>query len=440
MRIAISDYSGHPFQVELSRCLASRGHAVLHLHFAEFQTPKGALAVRAGDPPNLQIEGVRTGRIFDKRRFLRRRFLEARVGALIAARALTFAPDVVVGCNMPLDAQAKLQNSCARRGIAFVFWLQDVYSTAIYRYLSRRFGVLGRLVGRHYTRLEAKQLRSSDLIVPISERFLQRLDEWGVRRDTVRVIPNWAPLGEIYPVGKDNSWARRYQLHDKLVALYSGTLGLKHDPTLLLELARIGVERGLHIVVLSEGPAVAWLARKKQEMNLENLLLLPFQPMEVYADVLGAGDILLAIVDEEAASFSVPSKILSYLAAGKPIVASIASANDAALMIRGARAGLVAEPSDRPSFVKHVLALSGSPDLRVRLGKNARAFAESRFDINRIADRFEEAFAVAAKRAAAGRPMRARGEPEPIATVAPPLSANIPAAEHGSLANDRSAA
>lgn len=49
MRILICDYSGHPFQVELSRGLAARGHAVLHLHFADFQTPKGNLRVLPGE-------------------------------------------------------------------------------------------------------------------------------------------------------------------------------------------------------------------------------------------------------------------------------------------------------------------------------------------------------------------------------------------------------
>ncbi len=392
MRIVVCDYSGHPFQVELSRCLASRGHAVLHLHFAEFQTPKGELAVLPVDPPNFRVEGISTGRGFDKRQFLRRPFLEAKVGSLFAARALRFGADVVVGCNMPLDAQRKLRAACATRGVRFVFWLQDIYSQAIHHYLSAKLGILGHAIGLYYRRLEGELLRSSDAVVAISEKFLEPLSRWGVGGLTVRVIPNWAPLSEIYPVAKDNPWARRHGLHDKLVALYTGTLGLKHDPALLLELAQASASSGLHVVVVSEGAGADWLAERKRELHVGNLMILPFQPMEQYPKVLGAGDLLLAMVGEEAAAFSVPSKILSYLAAGKPIVASIPGDNDAAMAIRTAAAGFIVDPRDRSGFVVNTLRLASSADLRATLGGNARAVAERRFDINTITDRFEELF------------------------------------------------
>src|SRR5450631_3453912 len=42
-RILLNDYCGHPFQVELSRELARRGHEVLHVYSADDQTPKGDL-------------------------------------------------------------------------------------------------------------------------------------------------------------------------------------------------------------------------------------------------------------------------------------------------------------------------------------------------------------------------------------------------------------
>jgi len=77
MRVVICDYAGHPFQVELSRSLARRGHSVLHLYFADLKAPKGELALMAGDSPNFHIQGIATGAGFDKGRFLRRRILEA---------------------------------------------------------------------------------------------------------------------------------------------------------------------------------------------------------------------------------------------------------------------------------------------------------------------------------------------------------------------------
>jgi colanic acid biosynthesis glycosyl transferase WcaI len=210
-------------------------------------------------------------------------------------------------------------------GIVFVFWLQDIYSAAIGHYLGERLGLPGRLIGNHYRRLERSLLNASDAVVAISDRFLPVLAEWRIPDDRIAVIPNWASLSEIYPTAKDNDWARLHGLHDKTVALYTGTLGLKHNPAILLDLARAGAASALQVVVVSEGKAAQWLeqahARKRA---VDNLTVLPFQPMKLYPQILGTGDILLAILGAEAAAFSVPSKILSYLAAGKPIVAAIA--------------------------------------------------------------------------------------------------------------------
>ena len=392
MRIAICDYSGHPFQIELSRRLALRGHSVLHLHFAEFQTPKGAMTRQPDDAPTFTVEGVTLGRKFEKDRFLRRRFQEVKVGKLIAARALQFRPDTVIGCNMPLDAQHQLQRSCTRAGIAFVFWLQDIYSAAIAHYLGARWGIFGWVVGRYYRHLEGSILRASSAVVAISENFVVPLRQWGVAQDRIHVIPNWAPLAEIYPVGKDNVWSRAHSLHDKRVALYTGTLGLKHDPSLLLALARAGNPVDLQVVVVSEGKAADWLARQAAELMIGNLTVLPFQAMDIYPQLLGTGDVLLAMVGEEVAAFAVPSKILSYLAAGRPIAAAIPGANDAAKMILEADAGFVMVPGDMSAFVDGVLALASDPARCARIGRKAREFAETHFAIDRIADRFEAAF------------------------------------------------
>ena len=393
MRIVICDYAGHPFQVELSRCLARRGHSVLHLYFSDLHAPKGALTVLPGDPPTFHVTGITTGSRFDKRQFLKRRFLEVKVGELMAARVREFAPDVVAGCNMPLDAQRRLRQACAARGAAFVIWLQDIVSKATYHFLSEKLGFLGRVIGRHYTRLEVSLMRSSDAIIAISDKFLRPLEEWGIDAHKIRVVPNWAPLSEISPVAKDNEWARRHGLHDKPVALYTGTLGLKHDPELLLRLAQANATSGLQVVVVSEGAGPEWLAQRKAELGIANLTILPFQPMERYSEVLGAGDILLAMIGREAAGFSVPSKILSYLAAGKPVVASITADNDAAVTIKAADAGIVVEPGDVAGFCDGVRRLATDPEECRRLGRNARLFAESRFDVEAKAAQFEETFA-----------------------------------------------
>ena len=403
MRIVLCDYAGYPFPVELSRALAAAGHRVLHLHFADLAAPKGRLRVLPEDSANFAVFGVSIGKTFDKRKYFRRLLFERRFGGLAAKKTASFRPDVVVGCNMPLDAQHKLQRTTLQQGAAFVFWMQDILSYATGHYLAKELGFAGKLIGRRYKKLEGSLARSSAAVVAISENFRRPLDLFGVPADRISVIPNWAPLSEIAVVPKDNEWARRHNLVDKRVALYTGTLKLMENPGLLLETALAAQGSDLTVVVISQGAGADWLSRRKQELGIRSLILLPYQPIEEYPQVLATGDVLLATLDPDASAFTVPSKVLSYLAAGRPIVASISRENDAAKAIEAAEAGFVVDPNHHRAFVERVVALAGDDELRRALGRNARCFAEKHFAIDGIAAKFASIFSVAASR---GKPIR----------------------------------
>ena len=85
-------------------------------------------------------------------------------------------------------------------------------------------------------RLERTIARRSEAIVAISPTFLERLATWGVA-DKATVVPNWAPLDELPVCEADNAWRARMGLRGHPVVLYSGTLGLKHDPSILALIA-----------------------------------------------------------------------------------------------------------------------------------------------------------------------------------------------------------
>src|SRR4029453_8580026 len=121
---------------------------------------------------------------------------------------------------------------------------------------------------------------------------------------------NWSPLNELPLRPKDNAFARQHGLHDKTVLLYSGTLGLKHNPGLLLAIAEAHRDNpNVAVVVVSEGLGASSLAERKAEGGLDNLHLLPFQPFDRMPEVLGAADVLLTILEPEAGIYSVPSKV-----------------------------------------------------------------------------------------------------------------------------------
>jgi len=387
-RYLVHDYAGHPFSADLSRELARRGHEVLHLYFADGQSPKGDLVLRPGDADGLRIEGVDLGEPFQKHHFVRRLRQERAYGRLFGARVKSFQPDAILSGNGPLDPQDAGLRAAHETGAAFVAWVQDLYSVAIDRILRRRMPIGGALISWRFKRLESRILRQSDAVVLIADDFRATVTDWGVPASRQVVIPNWGSLSTVSPGAKDNPWSRHHGLADKHVLLYCGTLGLKHDPGMILALAEsMRDDPETRVVVVSEGLGADWL--RAHGSGLSSLVVLPFQPAEVLSDVVATADVTLAILEPDAGTFSVPSKVLTYMAAGRPVVAAVPASNLAARTIERAKAGVVVAPGDQVGFFRAAGTLLGDPDACGRLGTSARAYAVDNFTIGSVADQFE---------------------------------------------------
>jgi colanic acid biosynthesis glycosyl transferase WcaI len=345
------------------------------------------LTPRADDPPTFTIRGLSLGRPFEKYNFFKRVFQEIAYGRKLAEAIGAFKPDVALAGNAPLDIQAISTKYCRRHGIPLVYWHQDIYSVAIDKILRRKLPVVGALIGARYIALEKWLLRKSDHVVTITEDFLPILTEWGIPRERITVIENWAARENLVSAPRDNAWARAHGLADKLVSLYSGTHGLKHNPDLLLQLAQRYRDRpDVRVVVNSEGLGSDRLREKGA--GLDGLLLLPFQPFERLPEVLATGDVLISVLEPDAGIFSVPSKVLTYLSAGRPVLGAIPAENLAARMIVRNEAGLIVPPDDASAFLAAAGKLADDPGLRARLGKNALDYATKTFDIDAITARF----------------------------------------------------
>ncbi len=351
-------------------------------------TPQAALAPQPDDPEGFSVAPISLGEPLNKADFLKRWRQERRYGRLAAAELRGFRPEAVLSANAPLDAQGRLLRAAHGVGARFAFWVQDLIGLASARLLRERVPVVGGLVGERYRRMEAAQLRASDALVLITDDFRAAVPAIA-RHPAAHVIPNWAPLEAVPTHPRDNPWAREQGLGDRVRFVYSGTLGLKHNPALLAALARRLPEAEL--VVVSQGAGADWL--REHAGKTPNLRLLPFQPFERLPEVLGAADVLVAVLEPEAGVFSVPSKVLTYLCAGRALLLAVPPENLAARIVDGEGAGLVVPPDDEAAFLDAAEHLAGDGALRGRMGEAARRYAEAHFDIARIADRFEAVLA-----------------------------------------------
>jgi colanic acid biosynthesis glycosyl transferase WcaI len=375
MRLVLHDYGGYAFSLQLAEYLARKGNHVTYLHGGVMQTVQRAR--RVSRQTNLRIESTETAEAFEKYSFFRRWMQEREYGARLGKRIVQIAPDVVISANAPLDAQAKVWQATRQIHARFVFWWQDVISLAVGDLLKYKYGPAAGLISAYYQSKERGLLRHADCVIAISEAFLPIARAWGMPRRKISVIPNWAPLDEISVMPKDNRWLHAHGLQGKFVFLYAGILGLKHDPHVFVTLSRCFEDTSdVEVVVVGEGPGAIWLTK--------------FQPFEDFSRMLASAEVLLATLKEQTATYSVPSKVLSYLCAARPVLLAAEPTSPAARAAEKYDYGRSARPDDTAGLCALARELYNSKDLRTRLGVNARKYAQSAFDIDRIGGQFLE--------------------------------------------------
>ncbi|MFJ9866872.1 glycosyltransferase family 4 protein [Streptomyces sp. NPDC101165] len=388
MRILVHDYSGHPFQAQLSRELARRDHDVVHSTCTAYVSGKGNLT---GDSPGLRFVTIGDTTQLNKEAYFHRLHKETRLGLELARQVRREKPDVVLLANLPIPVLVVTAVVLGRLRIPWVLWHQDVTAVALKSFAAAQVAKSMGLAAKVFGAGEKWAARQASAVVVIADSFVRVHERWGTA-GKVTVIPNWAPLDEIVPVARTNAWSTEHGLNDVRTVLYSGTLGLKHNPVLLVQLAERLRDQGdpVRLVVVNDGPAVPVLREAAAARGVD-LTLLPFQPYERLPEVLGTGDVLVVLLGPDAGQFSVPSKTLSYLCAGRPVLGLLPADNLAAQLLH--HAGSAVLPPEESaldgaaSWVREVLA---DPARAERLGKESRALAEREFALEDCVSRFED--------------------------------------------------
>lgn len=386
VKLIVHDFAGHPGQLQLSRELARRGHIVEHQFCQSVTTGKGATSRRSNDPDTFSVRAIILNREFARYSPLRRIIQELRYGWMSARAVLAAKPDVAVFSNVPVLPLLIIVLRLYIRKVPYVFWWQDVYSEAVGSAAQKRLGDVGTVVKWAVARVERTIAKQAAAIVPITEAFVDLLLEWGIDRRKVFVIPNWGALDEVPIKPRVNAWAKSHGLDNDFVVMYAGTLGLKHDPSVIAELART-LPDNCRVVVVSQGKGREWLEENCRDVS--KLVLMDFQDYETLPDMLASADVFLALLEVDASRYSVPSKILNYLCAGRPVLALLPSDNAAARVIEHAGAGAIHDPGDIAGAALSIRRLVEDTGRRLEIGRNGRRYAETVFDLVKIGDDFE---------------------------------------------------
>ncbi|MED5393664.1 MAG: glycosyltransferase family 4 protein [Actinomycetota bacterium] len=295
--------------------------------------------------------------------------------------------DGVVAVSPPLTFGVTGWLLARRHRCPLVFNVQDVFPDvavevgAIRSALAIRF--FRWMERATYRRADAVTVLSEDLATNVvakltGSRSRSVAQSVGNRivRPVVKVIPNFVDVDTIRPASRMTEYRIEHGLGDRTVVMYAGNLGHSQSLDLVIGAADRHRDRPNLVYVLNGGGVRADEMRGAAKSR-SNLVVVDYQPRERVSEVLASADVHLVPLRNGLGASSVPSKIYSILAAGRPVVASVDEGSEVARVVSEAGAGLAVPPDDLDALVRAVEDLVADPEARAGMGDSGRRWAEA---------------------------------------------------------------
>lgn len=294
---------------------------------------------------------------------------------------------MVMSPPLPLGAAGWLAASVRR--IPWVFNIQDVFPDVAVELGAitdpRLISVASWTERVLYRRADAVTVLSEDLRRNVAGKLA------GHDPAKVRVIPNFVDTERIRPADRMTAYRAEHGLGDATVVMYAGNVGLSQSLDLMVAAARRLRDRDdLVFVVNGGGSALDDLRRSAGD--LDNLVFVAMQPRERLPEVLASGDVHVIPLRKGLARSSVPSKLYSILAAGRPVLASVDPGTEVAGTVESAGAGLAVPPEDPDAFCAGLEQLLDAPARRAEMGSAGRDFVMRWASPDGVAASYEELF------------------------------------------------
>jgi len=372
--------------------LARRGHEVAVLcavpHF-----PSGYVAAdyRRGAWRWSVENGVRVCRVRvpsgDRANLFHRLWVFGVYQALVVLAGFGVRYEAALVTNPALETFLPFVFLCWLRRKPCLYAVWDVYPEVGVRMGLFKSPLLVRLVGM----LEDFCLRRASRIQVLSAGFVSDLASHGLVLDQMAVIPPWLDTALIRPLPRRNSFSHDHALDDRFVVLYAGNIGLSQGLETVLQTADLLKEYG-DILFLFVGEGAGRAGLEKQAREMLNVRFLAHQPRERLPELLASADVSLVVMKKGMGSASLPSKLFSIFASGRPVLASVDEDSDAWKLVCGSQAGLCVPPANPQRLAEAILSLRNDSACREAMGKKGRAWAEQHHSPQSASAGFERIF------------------------------------------------
>lgn len=241
------------------------------------------------------------------------------------------------------------------------------------------FRVIENLVYKHATR-----------IIVHSEGNSQAIKANVSNPSRVVVLHNWVDLNAYSISTNSQVFASKHDLEGLFLVLFAGVMGYAQDLENVIMAARqLQNEAKIAFLLIGDGIEKAVLVEKTKALGLTNVRFLPWVSPKEYPQVVSESHIGLVTLKETMKTPVVPSKLLGYMAAGKPVVASVNPESDAITIVKQAKCGLSVEPGNSQVLADAIRHIYRLPDQGREMGKRGRVYAETNFAKEVILNQYE---------------------------------------------------
>jgi colanic acid biosynthesis glycosyl transferase WcaI len=170
-------------------------------------------------------------------------------------------------------------------------------------------------------------------------------------------------------------------LRNEFLVVHCGNMGIKQGLEVILGAADLSRwDRSLRYLIVGDGAARERLQGEVKSLMLQNVQILPLLPAEEFKELLRISDVSLVTQQKCVADIVFPSKVITLMASGRAIVASVSYTSEVARVLNEAKAGLVVPAEDPAALLAAVVALRDNYALREEIAQNARQFARNNWN------------------------------------------------------------
>jgi glycosyltransferase involved in cell wall biosynthesis len=299
----------------------------------------------------VSLSGV-AGRDSIPRRFLGYSIFMRRARREATRLAASERPDVVMTFHNPPFVGLIGRRISRKFDVPFVYSPFDILPEVV-----RVAGwPLPDLAFRMWDRVNAEIHDAADVVIVLDESMKRVLERKGVRSDRLHVMSLWA-LPDLSDEPRSESLRREMGVSEgELLLLYAGNMGYMHSLDGILDAAVELRDEPIHFVCIGEGPGKSGAQERVTAENLKRVRILGYQPETRFRSFVASADAAFISIRPGAECVGMPSRALTFLSAGTPILALTRRRGSMSDIMASASAGwLVSNPAALPDILRRLL-------------------------------------------------------------------------------------